>query len=695
MADEHTRAEREREHVLDGVLDGEDLLALKLDATERAGLRRMVLSTLAGVPDDAWWLALAVLREEAQAARGTLRARARRVVAYALLRSGVLLVASGLVGSDAFGANDTMYTIAGYLLTSWIAVFVVLVAYRWRRMQAAEARYAAAHDEHERTVLPLVRDLYNVAFGLEFSREVRLADITGLEDLFDASYEVETCSGDEFTATLRRLRAGSIGLFGPRGAGKSTLMEAARHGRLDWQRGRVIGITVPAPVSYDPKEFIPFLFARLCLAAIEPHREPLDRIEADAREATLRVAQMAALIVAGAAAVFWARDDFDWKTWSVGTLLFVAAALVALPARPARALRRIHRGDPLLAIAERDLDDLRYLETTTSERSAELGAKAAKVGRKLGTSRARQALTLPEVTERYREFLRAAVGNGRAVVVGIDELDKMTSPEEAAAFLNAIKALFGQPGVYYLVSLSEDAAASFEQRGAGVRDVFESVFDQVVLVEPLRPDESRTLLRRRILGLRPPFAELCHVISGGLPRELIRCAREAAAVAQEAGTITVGELASRVLVARGIARERAVMSVAARHVGRDGIQPVLTWLRDLGPSPDAAELLRRCAELPAFVDREPAVAPELDAAVLGLVAWWYHAATVMELAAGLDDVGLKRHAGAIELLARGYLDLAIAPSLAWDTIDQARDDLGLTPARYPLSGEAGAREPIA
>ena len=47
----------------------------------------------------------------------------------------------------------------------------------------------------------------------------------------------------------------------------------------------------------------------------------------------------------------------------------------------------------------------------------------------------------------------------------------------------------------------------------------------MVWLYPLTEDEAATLLARRVTGLPPTFAKLCYVLSGGLPRELLRIAR--------------------------------------------------------------------------------------------------------------------------------------------------------------------------
>src|SRR5439155_21212139 len=82
------------------------------------------------------------------------------------------------------------------------------------------------------------------------------------------------------------------------------------------------------------------------------------------------------------------------------------------------------------------------------------------------------------------------------------------------------------PHVYFLVSVSDEALTSFERRGLPLRDVFDSSFDEIIRVEPLRYEDSRRLLYRRVVGLTEPYIALCHCLSGGLARDLIRAARQ-------------------------------------------------------------------------------------------------------------------------------------------------------------------------
>ena len=84
-----------------------------------------------------------------------------------------------------------------------------------------------------------------------------------------------------------------------------------------------------------------------------------------------------------------------------------------------------------------------------------------------GASWARQPQTYPELVGRFREFAESIAQRYR-VVIGIDELDKLESGVKAKQFLNDIKGIFGVRGCYFLVSVSEDAAAAARPPRAAV-----------------------------------------------------------------------------------------------------------------------------------------------------------------------------------------------------------------------------------
>jgi hypothetical protein len=154
-------------------------------------------------------------------------------------------------------------------------------------------------------------------------------------------------------------------------------------------------------------------------------------------------------------------------------------------------------------------------------------------------SRAEQPLSYPEVVAEFRNFAAGVAADvhrrGDRAFIGVDELDKIGSAEQAERFLNEVKGIFGIPHLYFMVSVSDDALNAFERRGLPLRDAFDSSFDEILRVEPLSYFESRRLLYRRVIGLTEPYVAFCHCLAGGLARDVIRAARQ---IARSAATLT-------------------------------------------------------------------------------------------------------------------------------------------------------------
>ena len=315
-------------------------------------------------------------------------------------------------------------------------------------------------------------------------------------------------------ATARNVRSGSLGVSGPRGVGKSTILqffgaEAASEDNSD------LRLVVAAPVDYEPREFIIHLFGRLCEAA--PHG-PADR------------------------------------------------SAIATETR-------------------RHLEQLRYLRTYSASWSASLVPRIfLTLARESAKERAEQPVTLPELVDSFRTYServaswqRSAHGGEGRVIIGINEVDKIRDSDRAEAFLNDVKAVFGVPGCLYLVTLSEEAMAGFARRAPSIRSTFDSAFDELVPVGPMAYRHSEQVLFRRVTGVPRPFIALCHVLAGGLPRDLVRTARALIGVTPAGGDKplpdTAGDLIRREL--------ESLRQVSVRQLAENaGTGPLLAALHD-------------------------------------------------------------------------------------------------------------------
>jgi hypothetical protein len=431
-------------------------------------------------------------------------------------------------------------------------------------------------------MLAQVRTVINTVRQDRFGPEYSVAGTPGLSEVYDSVNRIPTGVAVELNGLLDRFDGASIGVAGPRGSGKSMLIrEYCDPGSADqvgdigfdwsWLRGYSLPrppgtdlrCLVAAPVDYAPRDFVLHLFAAFCRSITDTHdrqAKSLPRIVFGAfwlRRAQwlLSVLLWRAVLFGGAAAALLyrkhavAHDLSVPQTWvqyaaialiCAGTLSF-AWSSASLIRRWARQARRRDEAS-LAAAARKHLARVRYLQTFTSGWSGSLnlpgGGSSGQYARSI--ARAEQPLSYPEIVDEFRGFARDVAADmhrhGGKVFIGVDELDKIGSSEQAERFLNEIKGIFGIPHLYFMVSVSDDALTAFERRGLPLRDAFDSSFDEIIHVGPLSYLESRRLLYRRVVGLSEPYVALCHCLAGGLARDVIRAARQ---VVRAATTLTL------------------------------------------------------------------------------------------------------------------------------------------------------------
>lgn len=298
-----------------------------------------------------------------------------------------------------------------------------------------------------------------------------------------------------------------------------------------------------------------------------------------------------------------------------GTLVFPSLGLD---------LRALESGGPistrLRELALETLTQIRIQQSFASERTRVASVSGPSVlpakvelDFKRGVTWTEREKSYPELVADVKTFL-GAVAEEYEVVIGIDELDKLRTADSVEDFLNDIKGIFGVPGCYYLVSVSEDAAAGFERRGAPFRDVFDSSFDDVISLRPLDLVSARKILHGLLLGWTEPFIDLCFVLSGGLPRDLWRVTHELVAQRDASDEIEIGQAALALCRREGEARLRAV-----RHeLTRDSLDPqkaeLLQLIADIRlTDATASDMLRWHEELRNWAASSPAAAVAVSA----------------------------------------------------------------------------------
>lgn len=360
--------------------------------------------------------------------------------------------------------------------------------------------------------------------------------------------------------------------------------------------------------------------------------------------------------------------------------------------------------DRVARLAREHLSELRFVWSNSTERGAKgglmLGLGSAKLTAERSGSTGRTStdkpLSMPEAVSSLHGFLGEVSKLSRRVVIGIDELDKM-SAADAEQFLNGIKSIFGIDHVYYLISISEDAVAAFERRGMPFRDVFDSAFDEVVRVEHLPFSGTDALFADRTENMPASFQALCHGLGGGLPREIIRLARRVFDLRQEGRLDDLAALGHALTEAELVAKRDGTVT-AARHLAAEPASTaVLGWLAEERPLPDIEAFRTHLAALPTIpltANADNTAPRALERLLHEYAAYWYLCATVTEMfnesltpergGRLVDAEGLV----SIEQLARARQALAIDARLAWKRISDFREEWTLDPLVLPVAGAA-------
>lgn len=473
---------------------------------------------------------------------------------------------------------------------------------------------------------PFYQDLLlNAAERPGRASSLKASSPRGLSEVPGEGHEVPTAERRNLLHLLETLPGASIGLSGPRGSGKSTLLRSLTASNLRLGEREAIAIYTAAPVEYAARDFLLHIFATLCRRVLatygaasptpgEPHSGDgafLGHGAARSLRASLLLFGLISLLIS--LAIAWLNYAslpaaasgkavpspsfiavLDIKPGPL--LLFGVTALVlwltlwlsgafqhratheggSQPANWLQSMWRLFadlRPEPqapeseLVQITRNNLADIRFQRSFTSGWS---GAIKVPVGFDLGssnsTSLAERQESLPELVDRFSNYIRQIVTVHGTVIIAIDELDKLRSGVEAESFINELKSIFNIPRCFYLVSVSEDALSSFERRGLALRDAFDSAFDDIRYVGHMGLNECRKMLTRRVLSLPDPFLCLCYILSGGLPRDLIRAARDMFDLVRPGGPpLDIVTVAGRLLAAEADAKLRSAIA-ATRNI---------------------------------------------------------------------------------------------------------------------------------
>jgi hypothetical protein len=321
------------------------------------------------------------------------------------------------------------------------------------------------------------------------------------------------------------------------------------------------------------------------------------------------------------------------------------------------------------------------------------------------TTEADVPLLVPEIVEGIKTLLKSR----SPAVVAIDELDKIESVDKARDFLNEIKGILDADNTRFLVSMSEDAMASFERRGLPFRDVFDSAFDEVVRVPYLNAEQARRLIEGRVTGVPEPFLALAYCQSGGLPRDLLRAADRMISLAGEAADGSSLADVARETIHRDMAGKREAVTAAIRSIlVEPDVSGVLRCVQglDVCGSPGQggggpclldedwlASLEKLSPILTADATHDVTERRELLRLTVELVGYFFYCRTLLELFDVTEDgpadrlIRLMDTDGGRDLdaLAQARQTFSVNPFVAWDQLRTLRDAHGLPDCELPGS----------
>lgn len=103
-----------------------------------------------------------------------------------------------------------------------------------------------------------------------YERKLSIEEAPGLSEVFDSDYEIDTAAKRKLSFMLDTMPGGSIGIAGPRGAGKTTLIYSfCNESITEIKNRKVLPLMTSAPVEYEPRDFLLHLFASLCHRILE------------------------------------------------------------------------------------------------------------------------------------------------------------------------------------------------------------------------------------------------------------------------------------------------------------------------------------------------------------------------------------------------------------------------------------------
>jgi len=352
---------------------------------------------------------------------------------------------------------------------------------------------------------------------------------------YSSEYFMPTVASDQLLRILAGRNGASIGLAGPRGAGKSWLMENA----IKWaNHEKGVGVWFPSPSEYEPNAFLASISDVIAIAYQAYYDKQTGETTALARARYYGGILLSSVtLLAGYGLLILGVPTFGTsvvKTVREFLNVFTVAGLILsgfsvyLLFRTRNRYRRERIGQGRVRAAAEELRRQVGFALTTKE-SLEVGGEGKRAGLGATFKRAQERqlverpATLSSLIQNFRAFTKSmAEAVEGPVVICIDELDKMTDVERVAQLLRDVKGIFDIQGVFTLVSISDEAARFLDLGTVKARNEFNSSFYTVISAPLLDVNDSANLLTVRASDLPHNVGLAAGVLSAGVPRDVVR-----------------------------------------------------------------------------------------------------------------------------------------------------------------------------
>lgn len=134
----------------------------------------------------------------------------------------------------------------------------------------------------EKKIKPKLRVIVNRSLEPSYDHQFSVIGAKGLSEVFDPGHAIDTTAKQRLRFMMENTPGGSIGIAGPRGAGKTTLMLSycGPKPTVDKLNNRpILSVLASAPVQYEARDFILYLFSALCYRVLDKLGESYDQSE--------------------------------------------------------------------------------------------------------------------------------------------------------------------------------------------------------------------------------------------------------------------------------------------------------------------------------------------------------------------------------------------------------------------------------